>query len=569
MRELLSMACLLLMIDLAFAGVYLPSPGGKPEISTKVLASDLIVEEGVSYLPQGFSGLDIRVRIVLSVDLAPDATPLVRLGEQMLWLRDANGRMRTDGWYFKNQQTNQLDVSSSSVFSSGKEFMLELVRKDEKLDILVDGQRLWRKENDFYTTFGWVAFEPRGSTMRIREVRVSAETFSRPGRDDPARQCRKIAEGAWIGRVFPLVDISRDSWRQSVIAAGTKEDYQGHPTAGILEDGRTILVTWTPGHGGPITRLAESADGGKTWSRVEDRLPKGIDDMVNCPSIYRLADAGGRRRYWIFAAFQWPKVAAETMMPSLMSEDNGKTWKRMPPLGRDFACVMAFTSMIRLKDGSYLAAFHRGRGIEDCPNEVLTSVTADGGFTWSKPILRFSDERGCCEPCLFRSPDGMTLGMLLRTERRCCSSLMSFSRDEGLTWSVPEETHWALTGDRHQVLNLPDGRLFVAFRDVAPNSPSKGSFVGWIGTFEELTSDDWGDSYRIKLLHNYNDSCDSGYPGLVQTADGTVVAVTYLKYWNDERKNSVVATRFKVEETDALARRIYKQRQNKAKGDVK
>jgi len=35
--------------------------------------------------------------------------------------------------------------------------------------------------------------------------------------------------------------------------------------------------------------------------------------------------------------------------------------------------------------------------------------------------------------------------------------------------------------------------------------------------------------------------------------DGTIVATTYLKYWNDERQHSVVTTRFKLSETDALA----------------
>ena len=58
-------------------------------------------------------------------------------------------------------------------------------------------------------------------------------------------------------------------------------------------------------------------------------------------------------------------------------------------------------------------------------------------------------------------------------------------------------------------------------------------------------------------MHNY-DGCDSGYPGLVQTADGTIVAVTYLKYWNDKRRQSVVATRFKVSETDRKASDLKK-----------
>ena len=34
-------------------------------------------------------------------------------------------------------------------------------------------------------------------------------------------------------------------------------------------------------------------------------------------------------------------------------------------------------------------------------------------------------------------------------------------------------------------------------------------------------------------------------------ADGSIVATTYIKLWNDARKHSVVCTRFRLEETDA------------------
>ena len=33
--------------------------------------------------------------------------------------------------------------------------------------------------------------------------------------------------------------------------------------------------------------------------------------------------------------------------------------------------------------------------------------------------------------------------------------------------------------------------------------------------------------------------------------NGTIVATTYIKLWNDARKHSVVCTRFRLEETDA------------------
>jgi len=40
-------------------------------------------------------------------------------------------------------------------------------------------------------------------------------------------------------------------------------------------------------------------------------------------------------------------------------------------------------------------------------------------------------------------------------------------------------------------------------------------------------------------------------PRMEEHPDGTIVATTYIKYWNDARKHSVVCTRFRLEETDA------------------
>ncbi len=117
-----------------------------------------------------------------------------------------------------------------------------------------------------------------------------------------------------------------------------------------------------------------------------------------------------------------------------------------------------------------------------------------------------------------------------------------------------DETPWGLTGDRHQGIQLPDGRLVIVFRDFAPGSPSQTKFVAWIGTYEDIKLGRAG-QYHVKLLHFYS---DCGYPGIHQLPDGTIVATTYGKYWNDERKYSVVSVRFKLSEIDALSAKQLK-----------
>jgi hypothetical protein len=126
---------------------------------------------------------------------------------------------------------------------------------------------------------------------------------------------------------------------------------------------------------------------------------------------------------------------------------------------------------------------------------------------------------------------------------------MMFSRDEGATWSTPVDTPWGLTGDRHMGVYAKDGRLVIAFRDQAPQSPTRSHFVAWVGTYDDIKKGQSG-QYRIKLLHSYAGG-DCGYPGVEALPDGTIVATTYIKLWNDARRHSVVSTRFRLEEADS------------------
>ena len=347
---------------------------------------------------------------------------------------------------------------------------------------------------------------------------------------------------------FPVVDLSGDTDRQVVIAEGTPEVYQGHPMTVLMDDGKTIFCVWCINHGGKAGPMAISSDGGKTWKRVDDRLPAGFQQHENCPSIYRMTDPQGKERLWVYSA--WIGRFGQPM-PSVMSDDGGETWKELPPLGPDFRCVMTFSSIVKLKNGSYLGVYHRGpEGKDRAPLEVLQSITADGGFTWSQPrVVAKVERKNPCEPYVFRSPDGKELCCLMRENAHKDYSLVMFSTDEGATWSTPVNTCWGLTGDRHRGTYTQDGRMVIAFRDRAKMSPTNGHFVAWVGTYDDIKQGKPG-QYRIKLLHSYAGG-DCGYPGVECLSDGTIAATTYIKYWDDDRKHSVVCTRFRLDETDA------------------
>jgi hypothetical protein len=352
---------------------------------------------------------------------------------------------------------------------------------------------------------------------------------------------------------LPLVDISNQTERHTIVAQGTEQVYQGHPTTTLLPDGRTLFCVWNLNHGGAAGPMARSDDGGLTWVRLDDSLPEGFRTHQNCPSIYRLTDPHGVERLWVFSAAKGTRDGPG--MPSIMSDDAGRTWKEMPPLG--FPCVMTFSSIVRLNDGRYLGLYHKGPGGADkVPLEVLQSITADGGFTWSEPeVVASVAGKNPCEPFVFRSPAGSELCCLMRENTHTERSLMMFSSDEGESWTTPVNTCWGLTGDRHDGGLLDDGRLVIAFRDQAVNSPTRGHFVAWVGSYDDLKSGTPG-QYRIKLLHSHADRVsDCGYPGIELLPDGTIVATTYVKYAPGKAQHSVVSVRFDLTETDALLKR--------------
>ena len=354
---------------------------------------------------------------------------------------------------------------------------------------------------------------------------------------------------------LPTVDISAQTKRHVIVAAGEERVYQGHPTTLLLPDGKTMFCVWSRGHGGPAGPMARSDDAGLTWKRMDDELPPGFKKHGNCPSIYRMVDPGGKERLWVFSAHPG--------MPSIVSEDAGKTWKESKPLG--FECVMTFSSVVRLTDGSYLGMYHRRS--KEYGLAVMQTRTADGGLTWSKPIA-VAQVKGKhpCEPFVFRSPDGKELCCVMRENTHQGCSLMMFSTDEAKTWSKPQDTPWGLTGDRHMGVYTPDGRLVIAFRDKAYNSPTHNHFVAWVGKYEDIRKSRPG-QYRIKLLHSYAGG-DCGYPGMELLGDGTVIATTYIKYKPGRKRNSVVNTRFKLKETDLLAPKAEAQRKARLAGEA-
>jgi len=343
---------------------------------------------------------------------------------------------------------------------------------------------------------------------------------------------------------IPLIDLAHETERP-VIIDREPGAYLGHPTTVLLDDGQTIIAVYPRGHGrGPIL-MKRSADGGRTWS---DRLPTPDNwaTSLETPTIHRVIDPrDGARRLILFSGLHPIRMAR--------SDDDGLNWTPLEPIG-DFGGIVAMSSVERLRDGRYLATFHddgryfRAGGSATGTFTVFQVRSSDGGLTWNEPESIWSGaDVHLCEGGMVRSPDGVRLGMLLRENRRVTGSQLMTSDDEGTTWSPPRELPATLTGDRHVARHAPDGRLLVTFRDMATGSPTKGDWVAWIGTFDDLIAGRDG-AYRARLMDSHH-PWDAAYPAIEVLPDGTFVATTY-GHWIEGEPPFVVCLRFTLEELD-------------------
>ena len=348
------------------------------------------------------------------------------------------------------------------------------------------------------------------------------------------------------GFTIPTIDLAGETRRQVVIDREPGQ-YLGHPATVLLEDNRTMIAVYPKGHGRGAVVMKKSVDGGLTWS---DRLPVPDNWATSkeVPTIYRVVDPQGKKRLIMFSGLYPIRMA--------VSEDDGATWTPLESIG-NFGGIVVMSDLVRLRDGRYMAFFHDdgrflfGSGKNTGKFQVFKTVSTDGGLTWSDPEVVVSHPAAhLCEPGVVRSPDGEQLAMLLRENSRKFNSFVTFSNDEGETWSVPVELPAALTGDRHQGLYAPDGRLVILFRDTARKTPTQGDFVAWVGTYQDLVEGREG-QYRVRLLDNKN-RWDCGYPGLELLDDGTFAATTY-GHWVEGEEPFIVGVRFKLEEIDRLA----------------
>jgi hypothetical protein len=384
---------------------------------------------------------------------------------------------------------------------------------------------------------------------------------------------------------LPFIDLD-DQVNKQIVVDKEEGVYLGHPTTHLLDDGKTIIAVYPKGHGRGGIVLKKSTDGGLTWS---DRLPTPAswESSLEVPTLFPVEDAAGQKKLIMFSGLYPARMA--------VADEYGENWSELEMIG-DWGGIVVMGDVVPLRTGKghYMAMFHDdgrfitkdGRSIEEKARTennqakftLYKTFSYDGGMSWTFPQEVF-DARiiHLCEPGIVRSPDGKQIAVLLRENSRRMNSHIIFSNDEGKTWTTPRPLPNSLTGDRHQAIYLPDGRLLISFRDLTPGlsryralkrvckdcdesilkgqagpvSPTAGDWVAWVGNYTDLIEQKEG-QYRIRLKDNTRGS-DCAYPALELLPNGTVVATTY-GHWDEGEMPYILSVRFKIEELDKLGK---------------
>lgn len=379
-------------------------------------------------------------------------------------------------------------------------------------------------------------------------------------------------------------------------------DYMAHPDSILLKDGN-ILTFYPQGHGKGAILNKISTDGGVSWTQTLADTPVSWERSLETPTVYRLefSDGSSDKLILISGNPKWPETDTPGGFECSISEDEGKTWsefQRFYSLQDENSVVpiVAMASLTRLKENGefvdkWMGLFHDS---EFYNYKSILTFDENGNMQWSTPEKYLAPYReieqraNICEVEVIRSDKGMgdELCLISRSNSKSINSMISFSSDEGKTWSEPKEAPAALNGERHKAEYTSDGRLLITFRSIERGKKAqrfaklkdidKGwmseGLVAWVGTYDDLKNGTEGD-YRLKLAHIYLDNqkssayyaeADTGYCGNIVLDDDTFVICAYGKFSSEEKtsdgkslKTYIASKRINLKDTDALIARYF------------
>lgn len=404
-------------------------------------------------------------------------------------------------------------------------------------------------------------------------------------------------------------------------------DYVAHPDSVLLDNG-DIITAFSLGHGKGGTAMRISHDKGLRWEVMD--LPDSFANNQETPTIYKLDFTDGTQKLVLISGRpSWndegnPGEGWDASVSTSLDEDgsyDGLVWSEMenfygPNATREeyyreaaaekFDAVVAMSALVQLKENGefvdkWMGLYHDDRTFT--VYKTILTFNEEGQMEWSEPVRllgqngewREYEELGSalymkgkgkifkdggnsfCETEIIRSPDGNELAALFRVNAKSNYSYVSFSTDEGETWSEPQTVAPELTGERHKAEYDPDtGKLVITMRNISADDDgllaynhfrSRG-WVAWIGDYEDLKhgADGKGDML-VKLANTYGKegeeitefcNADTGYAGLVVYPDGTFVTTGYGYFSPADDpdhggQSYIISKQFKVQDLASLA----------------
>ncbi len=398
-------------------------------------------------------------------------------------------------------------------------------------------------------------------------------------------------------------------------------DYVAHPDSVLLDNG-DIITAFSLGHGKGGTAMRISHDKGLSWEVMD--LPDSFANNQETPTIYKLDFTDGTQKLVLISGRpSWPTEGNlgegwDASVSTSLDPDggcDGLVWSEMenfygPNAVREeykreagaekYDAVVAMSALVQLKENGefvdkWMGLYHDDRTFT--VYKTILTFNEGGQMEWSEPVRLLGQKgewreyeeakslfglivsgNGFCETEIIRSPDGNELAALFRVNAKSNYSYVTFSTDEGETWSEPQTMSQELTGERHKAEYDPvTGKLVITMRnitytEVPDGKPSSSwvsrGWVAWIGDYEDLKrgADGKGDML-VKLANTYNSgvseitefcNADTGYAGLVVYPDGTFVTTGYGYFSPADDpdhggQSYIISKQFKVRDLASLA----------------
>lgn len=368
------------------------------------------------------------------------------------------------------------------------------------------------------------------------------------------------------GRVS-VMDISGSC--DSYIVARDPEAHLDAPSALLHHKDNHIMYTLYIRR--DVTRnmvLSKSSDGGKTWRDISVFRSPETAKEYNSVSMFGLG-----RTYFRTNKNRMKPLANNSMLIfaggvplySSISVENEERFYDLRPV-TSFGAYR-ITGLQQLRDGRLMALFHDdGRFIFDNEDNIKLRKSAiykiyssDGGKTWSEPVMALKHNLyGLYDAAVFRSPRKRDKELIMITsERATGASYISFSENEGGSWTYPELLPEFIHGDRFGVV-VVGKELYIVYRDLCrqfkdgTSNPYFGDIVMWTGDIKELVKGN-KNGVKIRIADNYPTDeqpdyedlkfSDCGYSSVLPLPGGRLAVVAYGRWDKNEMpyiKNFIV-----------------------------